>query len=143
MVVPQTLVLLSGPVTDEGTTQYARAVLEALGYGPYLQLHILLPMTGELEQDVSADGTHLSELTREQYHAPPEEPSEEDDDEGEVDSFSSWETWDSIRALCDHSNRLSIGTQMQYLHPFTCVLPFSSLLGMIPCPFRCSVSALL
>ena len=106
-------VLLHGPVSDEGTMQYARAVLEALGFGPYLQLHVLLPMSGELEQDVSADGTHLAELAREQY-LPAVEQSEDvvddDDDEEEQELYSSWEVWNVIRTLCDYSNRLSIGT---------------------------------
>ncbi|KAK5132417.1 hypothetical protein LTR08_009100 [Meristemomyces frigidus] len=113
-------VLLSGPVSDEGTTQYARAVLEALGFGPYLQLHVLLPMAGELEQDVSADGTHLAELAREQYLAPPEEPSQEED-EAELELYSSWEVWNAIRTLCDYSNRLSIvfsKAHQQYLTRF-------------------------
>ncbi|TKA35337.1 hypothetical protein B0A54_13416 [Friedmanniomyces endolithicus] len=55
-------VLVHGPTTSEGTVRFARSALEALGLGPYVHLHILMPMTGELEQDVSADGTHLAEM---------------------------------------------------------------------------------
>ena len=122
-------VILHGPVSDDGTTQYSRAVLEALGFGPYLQLHVLLPMSGELEQDVSADGIHLSELAREQYLSVVEEP-EEEDDEVERELYSSWEAWNAIRTLCDYSNRLSIGTQMQIFTTFAVlvasVTPFHS-----------------
>jgi len=102
-------VLIHGPVSSEGTMQYGRAVQEALGLGPYLQLHVMLPMTGELEQDISAEGTHLSELAREQYA--PLSPQEDDDAESEL--YGSWEVWDGIRTMCNYNTRLSIGTQSQ------------------------------
>lgn len=104
-------VLVHGPVSADGTTRYARAILEALGLGPYLQLHILLPMTGELEQDVSADGTHLAELTREQYAT----PVNEDEDESEPEVYGSWEDWHAVRTMCNYSSRLTIGTQCNVL----------------------------
>lgn len=98
-------VLVYGPVDAGGTVQYARAVLEALGLGPYLQLHVLLPMNGELEQDISANGTHLAELARPQY------AQNADEDEEELDMFGTWDVWNTIRTMCSHSNKLSIGTR--------------------------------
>lgn len=95
-------VMMHGPLPGTDAVQYARAVSEALGMGPYIQLHILLPMVGELEQE-SGDGTHLAELAREQDVSLPEE------DDLSEDNFSTWDTWDTLRTVCDYDSRLSIG----------------------------------
>lgn len=94
-------VLLQGPLPESDETQYARAVREALGMSPYLQLNVLLPMTGELEQQ-NGDGTHLAELASEQHAVLPEEDVSED-------VFGSWDTWNAIHSVCDYNSRLSIG----------------------------------
>ena len=96
-------VLVHGPSNSQGTVRFARAILEALGLGPYVQLHILMPMTGELEQDVSADGTSLAELARPHY-------AEAVEDDAEPELYASWEAWDTIRTMCSYSNKLSVGT---------------------------------
>jgi len=96
-------VLVHGPSNSQGTVLFARALLEALGLGPYLQLHVLMPMTGELEQDISADGTSLAELARPQYLESQEE------DESEPEPYASWEAWNTIRTMCSYSNKLSVG----------------------------------
>ncbi|KAK1075925.1 hypothetical protein LTR33_009394 [Friedmanniomyces endolithicus] len=87
-------VLVHGPTTSEGTARFARTILEALGLGAYVHLHLLMPMTGELEQDVSADGTHLAEMVRPQYAS-----ADEDESEGEPELFASWEMWNTIRTI--------------------------------------------
>lgn len=111
-------VLIHGPIASEGTAQYARAVMEASNIGPYLQLHILLPMCGELEQDISAEGTHLSELARHQYASVIHEQ-----DEAEPDLFASWDIWHTLRTICKYSTRLFIGTQQ--LNHFVSNLPIT------------------
>ncbi|KAK5108973.1 hypothetical protein LTR62_007607 [Meristemomyces frigidus] len=108
-------VLVQGPISSMGVTQYARTLLEGLGLGPYVQLHVLLPMTGELEQDISADGIHLSELARPQY-AEDFEDVEEDDDE-QANMYAHWETWNTIRTVCNYSTKLSIALEMPRLLP--------------------------
>lgn len=110
-------VLVHGPTTSAGTVPFARALLEALGAGPYLQLHVLLPMNGELEQDASADGMHLSQLARPQY------AQDLDDAENELDSYVTWEAWNTIRVVCQYSNKLSIGTHVH--RPLSQLLPLS------------------
>ncbi|KAK0272520.1 hypothetical protein LTR35_012812 [Friedmanniomyces endolithicus] len=100
-------VLVHGPTTSEGTVRFARSALEALGLGPYVHLHILMPMTGELEQDVSADGTHLAEMVRPQYA-----PDEEDECESEPELYASWEMWNTIRTICSYTTRLSIALEV-------------------------------
>ncbi|WPH04446.1 protein arginine n-methyltransferase skb1 [Acrodontium crateriforme] len=97
-------VIVQGPVSNRGTAQYARSVREALGLGPYIQLQILLPMTGELEE--GPDGTHLGELARSEYL----EGDFEDD--GEFELYESWEIWNSIRQLCEYNTRLSIALEL-------------------------------
>lgn len=95
-------VLVRGPISKGGVTQYARTITEALGTGPYLQLHIPVPMVGELESDGS-ETTNLAELVRPQYH------HIEDEDEQE-DLYGSWDVWNSVRSFCNYHPRLSIGT---------------------------------
>jgi len=95
-------VMLNGPLQGSNVVQYARAVSEALGMGPYIHLNVLLPMMGELEHQ-SGDGTHLAELANEQDVALPEE------DDPSEDVFSSWDTWDILRTVCDYDSRLSVG----------------------------------
>ncbi|RMY54134.1 hypothetical protein D0863_13718 [Hortaea werneckii] len=103
--------IIHGPVSSEGTMQYARAVLEALGMGPYVQIHVLLPMTGELEVDV--EGTPLAELARDEYSANAyDEAGEDVENEGEPELYGSWEVWDAMRGLCSYHGRLSIALEL-------------------------------
>lgn len=97
-------VLVPGPQSTTGVLQFSRAVLEALGAGPYLTLHVLMPMYGERETDTDCDD-HLAELARPQY-------AEEEQTEDETgDRYGSWDTWNEIRTFCDYHARLSIGTR--------------------------------
>lgn len=93
-------VLVHGPIAGSDATQYSRAILEGSGLGPYIQLHIIMPMTGELELE-GAESAHLSELARPQYM-----PEFDEDDESEPELFASWETWNTIRTMCKYSNKL-------------------------------------
>lgn len=95
-------VMLNGPLPGSNVVQYSRAVSESLGMGPYIHLNVLLPMIGELEHE-SGDGTHLAELANEQDVTLPEE------DDPSEDVFSSWDTWDTLRTVCNYDSRLSVG----------------------------------
>jgi protein arginine N-methyltransferase 5 len=92
-------ILIFGPLPDSDVIQYARAIYEGLGLGPYLNLHILLPVTGELEQD-HVDGVHLSDLANGTNGYDSEELEE---------AFGVWNVWNTIRTICNYSNKLSIG----------------------------------
>lgn len=96
-------VLVHGPIAGSDATQYARAILEGLGLGPYVQLHVIMPMTGELELE-GAESAHLSELARPQYL-----PDLDEDDESEPELYASWETWNTIRTMCKYSTKLALG----------------------------------
>lgn len=93
-------VLVHGPITGSDTTQYSRAILEGLSLSPYVQLNIIMPMTGELELE-GAESAHLSELARPQYI-----PELDEDDDGEPELYASWETWNTIRTMCKYSTKL-------------------------------------
>jgi len=114
-------VMIHGPLPGSNVVQYARAVAESLGMGPYIHLNVLLPMVGELEHE-SGDGTHLAELAKEQEIALPEE------DDPSEDVFSSWDTWDTLRTMCNYDSRLSIGKSMF-------ISPFSSFIVPLPVYF--------
>ncbi|KAK5018784.1 hypothetical protein LTR16_001258 [Cryomyces antarcticus] len=90
-VIVQGPQLMHGTAHASGLTQYARAVLEALNAGPYLQLQILLPMYDGLDQDDGDFMGSLAPFARVQYlqTAEPERKAE---------LFDTWEAWDVIRS---------------------------------------------
>ena len=112
-------VLVHGPIPGSDIAQYSRAILEGLSLGPYVQLQILMPMTAELELEGS-DGPHLSELARSQYIAELDE-----DDESESDLYASWESWNTIRTMCNYSTKLTVGT-FELSYPLSLHSPFST-----------------
>lgn len=110
-------VIIYGPRSSSQTLQFARDVREALDLGPYLELHILLPMSGELEMDYG-DLIHLSDLT---------EASDVveaiDVDVGDVyeDAYGSWNMWNTIRSVCDYSQKLTLGKFSYSLTVSACI----------------------
>lgn len=95
-------VIIHGPDSEGEITQYSRAIAEALGLGPYVQVHVLLPMSGDLEADCG-DITHLSELARPAFFNDQDDLSEEDN------AYSAWEVWSTIQSICNYSQKLSLG----------------------------------
>lgn len=96
-------ILVYGQTCTTDATQSGRAILEAIGLGPYLQLHILMPMTGEIERDISEESFHLSELARAKYVTTTE------DENDDSDPYHSWEDWNTIRTVCNYTTKLSVG----------------------------------
>ena len=84
--------------------QYARAIYEALALGPYLNLLILMPCSGELEQDCG-HGRHLSELAADEVEGGVEGLEEGDEER----AFDVWDSWHRIRTICNYSHKLSVG----------------------------------
>ena len=108
-------VIIYGPRCSSQTLQFARDVREALGLGPYLELHILLPMSGELETDYG-DLIQLSELTEASDVA---EDIDVDVDDVYEDAFGSWNMWNTIRSVCDYSQKLTLGKFSYCMISFT------------------------
>lgn len=98
-------VVIAGPSCDaskdggnQGLIQYARAVQEALAIGNCLTFLIHLPMYREPVADGQSET--LSSIKS--------QPSGETERQ-EIDLFSSWDSWHSIRTVCRYSPRLFIG----------------------------------
>lgn len=83
-------------------SQFARAVSEALAIGPYLQLHILFPITpdkGKGSEDLS-NLSRFSQLNTSETDSNPDQYSE---------AWEAWEAWDLIRSVCNYNGRISVG----------------------------------
>lgn len=95
-------IVVYGPTSASHVTQYARDIREALGLGPYIQIHILLPMMGEPELD-HGSLTHLSEMA--------EEPglNEGLGVESDDDLYAVWDVWNTTRTISNYSQKLTIG----------------------------------
>ena len=102
-------VIIHGPDSEGEVKQYSRAIAEALGLGPYIQVHVLLPMSGDLEADCG-DATHLSELARPAFINNEDDVSETDD------AYSSWEIWSTLQSICSYSQKLSLGKYLHLVH---------------------------
>ena len=83
-----------------GVSQYARSIKEALSTGSYIQIHVQLPMDG---RQPSSGDDDLGDLAR--FARPGFEPSSQ---VKALDSWSSWDAWNTIRSICKYHNRLSI-----------------------------------
>lgn len=105
-----------GNLHAEGVAQYARAILEALSIGPYLQMHIWLPMVDHPDSNGEEMGD-LAPFAREQYVG-----DLEDELPRKLDLFGTWDAWNVIRTLCKYHQRLNVGKNEQYLiHLWRCV----------------------
>ena len=83
-----------------GVSQYARSIKEALTTGSYIQLHVQLPMDGSQPESSEEDLGDLARFARPEFEPSPEAKN--------VHSWSSWDAWNTIRAICKYHNRLSI-----------------------------------
>lgn len=95
-------IIIPGPRDDgrpKHIAQYARAVQEAFLVAHRTSLIIHMPMYREpgLEEEEKT----LSQLLG--AASPPTQPSEE------IDLFSAWDTWHTIRTICNYSARLFVG----------------------------------
>ncbi len=110
-----TNIIVQGPpsryakLSVNGLTRYARAIQEVLCLGPYLQMHIMLPMTGHPQTDTIEDIGSLVTFARDQFF-------EDFDYERDIktDAFESWDSWNVIRTVCRYSSRLSIGKNRNF-----------------------------
>ena len=103
-----TYVLIAAPrshqsaPSDSGLVQYARTILDALQHGPYMQIHIWLPMIEHVENDGDLVGD-LAPFARQEYQR------EESHDARRLDIFGTWAAWNVIRSMCKYHSRLCVG----------------------------------
>ena len=110
-------VLVPGPVYSEGLEtsgglpRYARAVSDALTAGPYMQVHIWLPIVS-IPNDSADQIGDLRPFARQHYLTEDSRESSK-----KLDLFGSWKVWDAIRGLCKYHSRLSIALSLPRLLP--------------------------
>lgn len=111
-------VIIQGPQESCNVSQYARIIASALGIGPYLQLHILMPMDIPSERSPHKDPSTLSSRVRPIYE-------QKDGSNGvqRPDSLVAWDSWDLIRSFCKYSGRLSVGMLLDPIRPSLCLSP--------------------
>ncbi|KAF2723837.1 protein arginine N-methyltransferase HSL7 [Polychaeton citri CBS 116435] len=100
-------ILIKGPIEGSDIVQYSRAILEALAMGAYLQLHIEVPMSGELEDTGESEYTHLAE-----FSTTPVSDAHVEEDAGGDDEYISWDKWDVVRTLSNYHPRLSVALEL-------------------------------
>lgn len=95
--------IIQGPLLEGSSiiSQYARTLVQALNVGAYLNLQILMPMTGSQSKDETQNPRHLASRMREKY-ASETTPNTKD-------ALRSWDAWDLIRTVCKFHGRLSVG----------------------------------
>lgn len=94
--------VVPGPRQDEsgrGIAQYARAIQEALRVANRVNLIVHMPMYREPGLEEKAET--LSDI-----FAPPKEEQKANE---EIDLFSAWDSWNTIRSVCNYSMRLFVG----------------------------------
>jgi protein arginine N-methyltransferase 5 len=111
-------IVIPGPRQDDsgrGIAQYARAIREAMHVANRANIIIHMPMYREpgLEEKVET----LSSIFN------PGSGSE-GQDKKEVDLFGAWDSWNTIRSVCNYSMRLFVGKLLQP-YPSTRILTCS------------------
>ncbi|KAI0136971.1 PRMT5 arginine-N-methyltransferase [Xylariales sp. AK1849] len=104
-------IVIPGPRKDsvkignsQGVAQYARAIQEALVVGTRLNLVIHVPMYREPGLEETA--TTLSQACLDSHDTGGEE------NEDDIDIFSSWDSWHVIRSTCNYDGRLSVAVRI-------------------------------
>lgn len=98
-------IIITGPGRDaskdggsQGIAQYSRAVQEALTIAPAITILIHIPMYRE--PPVGTQAETLSSLNG-------EEASKSSG--GDIDIFTTWDSWHQIRSVCKYNPRLLVG----------------------------------
>ncbi|KAL2016516.1 hypothetical protein VTK56DRAFT_3444 [Thermocarpiscus australiensis] len=100
-------IVVPGPRQDEGSrgiAQYARAVREAMHVASRANIIIHMPMYREPGLDEKSQT--LSSIFSSEHQG------EEADPKKEIDLFSAWDTWNTIRSVCNYSMRLFVALRI-------------------------------
>lgn len=113
-------IIVPGPRQDsikigngQGVSQYARAIHEILSIGSRVSIMIHLPMYREpgLEEKVPLLGS--TEGSDKEAGA----GAEGESDQEEIDLFSSWDSWNTIRSICDYDPKLFVALRIPRVLP--------------------------
>ncbi|KAI1863306.1 uncharacterized protein JN550_009626 [Neoarthrinium moseri] len=109
-------IVIPGPRQDsikagnhQGVAQYARAIQEALVIGTRLNFVIHLPMYREPGLEEQTDVLSTTVLGENGDRSQPQGE--------EIDIFSSWDTWHTIRSVCEYDSRLFAAVRMPRMLP--------------------------
>jgi protein arginine N-methyltransferase 5 len=101
-----TTVVVPGPrlsYGQNGISQFARAIKEALSTGSYVQFHVQMPIDGA-KGSAEDDAGDLAHFAR---------PGHETNTQAtQTHAWSSWEAWNTIRTICKYNNRLSVALDL-------------------------------
>jgi len=99
-----TYVIIHGPRQNSScdVAAYARAVLNGLDQGPYMQLYIWTDTHSD-PANVKEQVGDLASFARREYT-----PTHSSSDEA-GGLFERWQAWDIIRSICRYSTRLNLG----------------------------------
>lgn len=89
-----------GDADENRVAQYGRAILEAQRLAPHINLVIHLPMYREpgLEEECETlSGPRVYDIAATTATSP------------EIDIYSTWDTWHTIRSICDYNSMLCVG----------------------------------
>lgn len=86
--------------SQSNVTEYARAILDGLSLGPYMQLYLWFQMT--------ADSTQLHEQVGDLAGFSRRGATVSQQANNNTGLFDTWEQWDTIRSICRYSTRLGV-----------------------------------
>lgn len=111
-------IIITGPGRDaskdggsQGLAQYSRAIQEVLTIAPSVSVLIHIPMYRE--PLAGAQDETLSSLNEQQVSKAVD---------GDVDIFTSWDSWNQIRSVCKYNPRLLVGMQTTTSFPLSASL---------------------
>lgn len=131
-------VILHGPRSNDSAdvAAYARAVLDGLNQGPYMQLYVWTKMVPENSDSEESVGD-LASFARREFVVRYES------NEGSKNTFRTWQNWDTIRSVCKYSTRLNIGMTSVSVQYLTTDIVLSAINSKTNPTFRCIVSLVL
>ncbi|KIW11913.1 hypothetical protein PV08_09186 [Exophiala spinifera] len=113
-----TYVVIPGPrlrgqgAVDSGIAEFARAIVDGISQGPYMQLYIWFPLIDNADDQEDEMGD-LAPFARQRFSDP------DDSKPKRLDVFGSWEAWDMIRSICKYPSRLCVALSLPKLLPPT------------------------
>lgn len=85
---------------QNGVSQYARSIKEALATASYVQLHVQLPMDGTRSSTDEEELGDFTRFARSEYVIQGQSKN--------ITPWSSWDAWNTIRSICTYHTRLCV-----------------------------------
>lgn len=107
-------IIVYGPRNNNSAdvAAYARAILDGLNQGPYMQLYIWTKTHPETNDPHETVGD-LASFARREF------VTSHESNEGSKNDFRTWQDWDIVRSVCRYSTRLNLGTKSSHYFSHT------------------------